>query len=79
MIMSKRSILLLGLTGIVVGVIAGELGRSLFRSRIEKSLRDPREKQPVYSKPLPQHAPVTADDEELWVSPLQEETTRLAH
>jgi hypothetical protein len=79
MIMSKRSILLLGLTGVIVGMIASELGRSLFRARVENSLRDPREKQPGHSKPLPQHAPVTVEDEELWVSPLHEETTHLAH
>lgn len=79
MIMSKRSILLLGLTGVVVGFIASELGRSLFRARVENSLRDPREKQPGHSKPLSQQPPVTADDEELWVAPLHEETSHLAH
>ena len=77
MIMSKRSILLLGLTGVIVGVIASEFGRSLFRARVENSLRDPREKQP--GKPLPQQAPVTAGEEELWVAPLHEETSHLAH
>ncbi|HEX5539187.1 MAG TPA: hypothetical protein VFX01_05290 [Methylophilaceae bacterium] len=77
--MSKRSILLLGLTGIVVGVIASELGRNLFRSRVDKALRDPRVKQPGYAKPLPNPAAVTADDEDLWVTPLHEETSHLAH
>ena len=78
MAMNKRSILLLGLTGIVVGVIASELGRSLFRSRVDKALRDPRVKQPDYSKPLPKLATLT-DDEDLWVTPLHEETSHLAH
>lgn len=77
MIISKRSLLLLGLTGVVVGVIASELGRSLFRSRVEHALRDPREQQPVRSKPLP--ARTAAEDEELWVTPLHEETSYRAH
>lgn len=75
--MSKRSLLLLGLTGVIVGVIASEIGRSLFRARVENALRDPREKNP--GRPLPQQTPVTADEEELWVAPLHEETSHLAH
>jgi hypothetical protein len=77
MIMRKRSLLLLGLTGVVIGVIASEFGRSLFRTRVENALRDPREKQPVDTKPLPGRA--VADDEELWITPLHEETSHLAH
>ena len=81
MIISKRSILLLGLTGIVVGVIASELGRSLFRARVERSLRDPRERRPLQGPPLPQHAAdETANEtEDPWVTPLPEETSRVTH
>lgn len=78
--MSKRAILLLGLTGVVFGVMASEWGRSFFRSRVEKSLRDPREKQPGHDKapgrPLSRHVD---DDQELWVTPLPAETSHLAH
>ena len=77
MIISKRSILLLGLTGIVVGVIASELGRNLFRARVERSLRDPRERRPLQGAPLPQHA--ASETEDPWVTPIPEETSRVTH
>jgi hypothetical protein len=77
MIMSKRSILLLGLTGVVVGVIASELGRALLRARVEQSLRDPREMRPQRATALPRHADDETEDP--WVTPLSEENSRVTH
>ena len=77
--MSKRALLLLGLTGVAVGVIAAELARGLFRSRIEQSLRDPREKRTLPEPPLPHHAPARKAEDEPWVTPLPEQASRTTH
>ncbi len=77
--MRKRSIFLLGLTGVVVGVVAAELARGFLRARVEQSLRDPREKLALPEPVLPHHAAPRKEADEPWVTPLPEEVSRTTH
>ena len=78
--MRKRSILLLGLVSAIAGVIASEVGRRLYRSRMDNLLSDPRENQPDYGRPLPHaHSHSTEDEKELWITPLPQDVSHLSH